>query len=364
MKLIHCADLHLDSQMNTHFGSEMSRIRRHELLHTFERMVDYAAESDVSGILIAGDMFDTENTTELTRNTVLSCITAHPDILFFYLKGNHDNNNFITNLNPIPENLKLFSDEWTSFSLGNVAITGIELSSHCKEDMYSSLTLEMNHFNIVMMHGQISEISGSDDGQTVILRELRNRNIDYLALGHIHTYKMEELDARGMYCYPGCLEGRGFDECGPHGFVILEIDETSHQLTTMFVPFAKRQLYTIEVDVTYCHTTQEILHQIADALLGTDCDGDSLLKIVLIGEMDVECEKDIAYLQRRFSAGYFFVKVVDETTLKIHIEDYLLEESLKGEFIRTVFNDTELSEQDKAVIIRYGLQALAGEEIQ
>ena len=78
--------------------------------------------------------------------------------------------------------------------------------------------------------------------------------------------------------------------------------------------------------------------------------------------MDVECEKDIAYLQRRFSAGYFFVKVVDETTLKIHIEDYLLEESLKGEFIRTVFNDTELSEQDKAVIIRYGLQALAGEE--
>ena len=187
MKLIHCADLHLDSQMNTHFGSEMSRIRRHELLHTFERMVDYAAESDVSGILIAGDMFDTENTTELTRNTVLSCITAHPDILFFYLKGNHDNNNFITNLNPIPENLKLFSDEWTSFSLGNVAITGIELSSHCKEDMYSSLTLEMNHFNIVMMHGQISEISGSDDGQTVILRELRNRNIDYLALGHIHT---------------------------------------------------------------------------------------------------------------------------------------------------------------------------------
>ena len=101
---------------------------------------------------------------------------------------------------------------------------------------------------------------------------------------------MEELDARGMYCYPGCLEGRGFDECGPHGFVILEIDETSHQLTTMFVPFAKRQLYTIEVDVTHCHTTQEILHQIADALLVTDCDDDSSLILVLLGEIDVECE--------------------------------------------------------------------------
>ena len=44
------------------------------------------------------------------------------------------------------------------------------------------------------------------------------------------------------------------------------------------------------------------------------------------------------------------------------MDDYLLDQSLKGEFIRTVFGDGTLSDEDKAVIVRYGLRALAGEE--
>ena len=59
------------------------------------------------------------------------------------------------------------------------------------------------------------------------------KNIDYLALGHIHKYKQAELDQRGVYCYSGCLEGRGFDECGEKGFVLLDIDEESLKLKTV-----------------------------------------------------------------------------------------------------------------------------------
>ena len=43
-----------------------------------------------------------------------------------------------------------------------------------------------------------------------------------------------------------------------------------------------------------------------------------------------------------------------------HLTDEL---SLKGEFIRTVMGRAELPEEDKATVIHYGLQALAGEEI-
>lgn len=54
---------------------------------------------------------------------------------------------------------------------------------------------------------------------------------------------MEKLDAR-TYCYAGCLEGRGFDECGEHGFVVPDIDEDTGTYTCEFVPFAPRKLYT------------------------------------------------------------------------------------------------------------------------
>jgi hypothetical protein len=56
--------------------------------------------------------------------------------------------------------------------------------------------------------------------------------------------------------------------------------------------------------------------------------------------------------------------VYDETTLKADISDYLLDESLKGEFVRQVMADDSLTEDDKKIVIRYGLQAISGEEVQ
>ena len=44
MKLIHCADLHLDSRMESGLSSEKAQERRLELLRTFTRMVEQAEE--------------------------------------------------------------------------------------------------------------------------------------------------------------------------------------------------------------------------------------------------------------------------------------------------------------------------------
>ena len=48
--------------------------------------------------------------------------------------------------------------------------------------------------------------------------------------------------------------------------------------------------------------------------------------------------------------------------MKIDPNDYKNDISLKGEFIRLVLNSNE-NEEDKASIIRAGIQALSGEEI-
>ena len=47
MKLIHCADLHLDSKMESNLGKEKAKERKGELLYTFERMINYAVENAV-----------------------------------------------------------------------------------------------------------------------------------------------------------------------------------------------------------------------------------------------------------------------------------------------------------------------------
>ena len=363
MKIIHCADIHLDSAMTTHFDLETARKRRGEILRTFERMVAYAAHEGVSAILIAGDMFDTPNTCELTRNTVMHCITSNPGIAFFYLKGNHDDNSFFDELESLgkkPGNLMLFEEKWGCYECGEVAIYGAQLPDEC-DDFYNALHPDADKINIVMLHGQIGEhVDSTEHG--IDLNKLRNRHIDYLALGHIHAADSGRLDDRGTYCYPGCLEGRGFDECGEHGFMLLDIDEESRIITRTFVPFAGRTIYSVMADVTGCTTTHEMIMTAAEALTEAGCNDHAIVRLVLIGELDAECEKDISYISASFAQKYYYFKTVDETHLRINIEDYLLDQSLKGEFIRTVFGESTLSDEDKATIVRYGLQALAGEE--
>jgi len=366
VKIIHCADLHLDSKMNANLDGEKARIRRNEILHTFERMVDYAAEHGVEAVLIAGDMFDTAKISKTTIHTVFGKITDHPQIHFYILKGNHDRDNFLSNLDEIPENLFLFGKKWQQYKEadGKIAVLGLELDKENKDSAYYSLVTDPDCFNIVMLHGQESEYKGKDKTEIVNLRALRGKGIHYLALGHIHAYKKETLDAGGIYCYPGCLEGRGFDECGDHGFVLLEIDENRKTFHHEFIPFAARTLHCEEVDVTGCNTSPDMAKCIAEQLAEKAYDRSCMLKIVLTGEVDVECEKNMEYLLTATMPNYFFVKIEDSTSLRVEEKDYLLDESLKGEFVRQVMQDDNIPEHEKEIVIRYGLLALAGEEVQ
>lgn len=366
MRIIHCADLHLDSRLNANLMGDKRRERKMELLHTFERMVEFAVQNRVRAILIAGDLFDTKNVTVTARNTVYEEIVNHPDIEFYYLKGNHDADTFLDALETVPENLKLFDDRWTSYGLGEdetVVITGAELDAGNSNTIYDELVLEPDKINIVMLHGQEAMYQSKDRAEVINLWALKNKGIDYLALGHVHGYKKKPLDQRGEYCYPGCLEGRGFDECGEHGFVVLDINEEEKTVESMFVPFAFRNLYTIHTDITGCMTTSQVRERIKITLDEAKIPATSLVKIVLIGNVDVECDKNINLLVKSFEQEYYFLKIYDESRLAVNYNAFRLDESLKGEFVRMVMASDEMDEELKAEVIRCGIQALAGEEI-
>ncbi len=367
MKLIHCADLHLDSSMTANLGSDKAKERKNELLLTFNRMIQYAKDANVAAILIAGDLFDKKKVAKTALAAVWKAIYENPGTEFFYLQGNHGVGGLLDGVEEIPENLKLFKETWSSYVLedkagGKVTVSAIELNEKNKIDAYESLVLNPEDFNIVMLHGQESEHSDKDKTEVVNIRALRNKGIDYLALGHIHSYKEERLDSRGIYCYPGCLEGRGFDECGEHGFVLLDIDAAGRSFTRTFVPIAGRKVYTLEIDVTGCDTVMDVLSRIETKLSNDRYSQSSLMKFVLTGEVNLECEIDISFLLKHFEDSFYFLKIYDETKPHVDYEAYALDISLKGEFVRTVMNDASISDGEKADIIRCGIRLLTGGE--
>lgn len=361
MKIIHCSDLHLDSKMKSNLDSMKAKERRDEILRTYQNMVEYASKNDVKIIIIAGDMFDKKNITVKAKNVVLDSICSHPEIDFIYLKGNHDEASFILDLEEIPSNLKLFTNTgWTSYRYGKVVISGIEFGEVSNYEIYSTLMLNKNDINIVTLHGQEVKYDQKDKAEIINIQSLKNKNIDYLALGHIHKFKQERIDNRGIYCYSGCLEGRGFDECGEKGFVLLDVDEEENKITSKFIPFAGRHLYEVSVDITDTLTTLDVEEKIDNSV--KDIEKEALIKIVLTGKVDINSERDINYLEKKYKNMFYFAKIYDETILKIDYMKYENDASLKGEFIRLVLKQ-DLPEEEKRKIITTGIKALTGEEV-
>ena len=362
MKIIHCSDLHLDSRMETNLDSEKARQRREELFASYEGMVDYAEKEGARAILIAGDMFDRAHLRRAVRNRVLEPMESHPDIDFFYLRGNHDNSDFLAGLDEeeIPANLKIFTDKgWRSYEYGDLVISGAELSAENVRSMPARLELDPGKINIVMLHGQTQDYQGTNPAEEVLLPAYRGKGIDYLALGHIHSFRQGRLDERGIYCYSGCLEGRGFDECGPRGFVLIEISDG--KLTSDFIPFARRQLHEIAVELAPEDSMLQVMSK-SDRALRNIPEKD-LVKLVFTGHISMDLELDTDRVLRRFVSRFFFIKAVDQTRTQIDFESYLNDRTIKGEFVR-LMRKSDLSEEDKERVTRLGMKALIGEELE
>ena len=57
MKILHCADLHLDSRLETNLKADKAKKRRNEILNKFAELVEYANEKN-AGIIALTDSPD------------------------------------------------------------------------------------------------------------------------------------------------------------------------------------------------------------------------------------------------------------------------------------------------------------------
>lgn len=357
MKIMHCADIHLDSKMESRLTPEQAAKRREEILLTFHDSLDYAEEHGVQVVLIAGDLFDKRHIRKSVKDKVTQDIISHREMQFYYLRGNHDITDFLDEMEELPKNLHLFSkDKWMSYSIPdeNIVITGRELDAKSSPDVMSEMVLDQSKVNIVMLHGMDSEYPSHDNSYVIDLNRLRGRYIDYLALGHIHSYRWERLDERGIICYPGCMEGRGFDECGRKGFVIIEIDSGGIK-THDFVSLARREIKEIKAEVEPSDDMNSIIAKIKSAVAGVP--EKDILRVVLTGRKDMDLEPDTEWIKHQTDKGFFYYTVLDESKTDINYEIFARDRSLKGTFVRTV-QGLDMDEEEKAKIIETGIRAI------
>ena len=67
--------------------------------------------------------------------------------------------------------------------------------------------------------------------RAMTLKDVEQSGADYLALGHVHAFGGVQQAGRTFWAYPGCPEGRGFDELGDKGFLTGTVEPGQVKLT-------------------------------------------------------------------------------------------------------------------------------------
>ena len=363
MKILQVSDLHIDSKMETNFSSTQAKERNNEILVTFEKLFDVLEKENYSAMLIVGDMFDTKKATSKSFSYIMELIRKHDKKLFFYVAGNHDSeSNLINDKENLPQNLIIFDSKFSKHSLSeNVIIGGIKITNSNCFTLEKEIDFDSNKINILLLHGALSKTTTKVDHENIYIGDLKNKNIDYLAIGHIHSYSSGKIDNRCTYAYSGCLEPRGFDEFGDKGYISILIDEENKKVVHEFIKFAKRKFHELNIDITNLKSSRQILDNIYEN--SNNISPDDIIKITLIGEYDEYLVKGIDLIESELNRKYYFAKISDKSKLKINIENYKDNFSLKGLFIKQVLESKKIPEQLKDEVIVTGIKALSGEEI-
>jgi DNA repair exonuclease SbcCD nuclease subunit len=360
VKILHAADLHMDSPFDGG-GAEQAILRRREQRGLLQKITELAKREGARLILLSGDLLDSASSYYETGEALVSAF-AQTDAQVFIAPGNHD---YYCEKSPyaqlkFPPNVHIFRTreiECVTIDALGCRVWGMGFDAPHLHPALTGFNIPDNGYtDIMVMHGD----TGGGDYNAVTESDIASSGLSYLALGHIHAFSGILRAGNTFYAYPGCPEGRGFDETGKKGVIVGNVDKTGCELR--FVPLGGREYRVIETDLT---GETDALYAVRAKTAGIP-DGD-ICRIVLTGEFDGRA--DVVSIEKQLRERFFSVTVLDRTRPVRDIWRSAGEETLRGVFLREMKSryDSGDEEAKRGVIlaVRYALAALEnGEEWQ
>lgn len=372
MKILHCADLHLDSPFQSG-STEKSEVRRRELRGTFSSLILYIKTERIPLVLLAGDLFDSAFVTKETAAFVIRELASVPDCRFVISPGNHDpyTPDSVYAKVDFPENVFLFREatlEKHSFPDLGVDVYGYAFTG-------SSLPLcpfagrmpeRTDRLNLLCAHGDVG--NPLSPYCPISEKDIAEAGFDYGAFGHVHTSEGLKKAGNSYYAYSGCLEGRDFGETGHKGALLLDITKERGLVTVKASPirFSGRRYEWFELDLTGLADEKEVQDRIRNLLTEKSLGSDTLLRLTLCGHVSPRLRLDTNALTTLLSPGLFYLEIQDHTLPLLDTEALENDPTVRGAFFAAMRplleNGTAEERATAAKALRVGLAALTGED--
>ncbi|GAB2464439.1 DNA repair exonuclease [Streptosporangium sandarakinum] len=232
MKLLHAADLHIDSPLrglSAYEGAPAEKLRTASRL-ALENLVDLAVSESVDAVLLAGDVYDgtwPDYQTGLFFAGQMSRL-GREGIQVYMVYGNHDAQNRMTKQLRLPSNVHLFDTSGPQTILDEARGLAVHGQGFARSDITDNLSLaypapRADLFNVGLLHTALTGREGHDRYAPCSVNDLAAKGYDYWALGHVHHREVVSEDP--WIVFPGNIQGRHARETGPKGCTLVTVDD-------------------------------------------------------------------------------------------------------------------------------------------
>ena len=334
MKLLHAADLHLDSPLSA--TPELRRIQ----LKLPGMLAALCRSEGCDAVLLSGDLFDGKWSRQ--SMDALTNALAEMAVPVFISPGNHD---FLSPESPYltekwPENVHIFTEDTvTSLVLPELDLRIYGAGYHsmdCGPLLEGFRAEGEERYHVAVIHGDPAHVDSPYCPVTAA--QVQESGLHYLALGHVH--KSGSFRAGETLCaWPGCPMGRGFDETGAKGVLIVTLEDLAQ---TRFVELEVPCFYDLEATAT----------ELAAVL--PPVGSDHYYRVTLTGEQQ---DEDIGPLLERFPN----LELCDRRTPPVDVWGNADADSLEGVFFRILREHED--EPVRELAARIARQLLDGREV-
>ena len=346
INILHTSDLHLDCRFSD-FSTEKSKIRRHELKLSFERIFDVLNDIDIA--LVCGDIIDNNNYLKGTIDFLIDTFKSHSDTMFFLCGGNHDsyNSKGIEDIKKAGlKNVVIFSSKAEYMEIDDLKVRVYGMSFGDKYH-YSSMidefeVIDDDYINILMLHGELISSQKDSKYNPILLEKIEKSGFDYVALGHTHDFSGVKKAGNTYYAYCGTHEGHGFDECGSKGVVHGKVGKQYADLN--FVKTCLREYTKVELDVTGLKTFEEICDKVISSVNSND-----IFSVCFSGILDKNIILDTQLLSNIVNC--FHIKFTDETRRDYNLDELAKARNFKGYIAKTVLKQLEIDDDSDVSVV-------------
>jgi DNA repair exonuclease SbcCD nuclease subunit len=334
---IHAADLHLDTPFEGvgAISEDAARKLRDASLSALDRLTDLAVRREAAFVLLAGDLYDGPERglrAEFRLRDAALRLERH-GIPLFAVFGNHDPLDGWGAIREWPANTVFFGSqrvESRPVEREGRRLATIHGISFPTRQVRDNLALKFHRgseegLHIGLLHANVGASSAEDSYAPCSIADLAAADMDYWALGHIHT-RSEFRAGRGWAVYPGNTQGRSFKpgELGPKGVTVVCVEDG---IRTEFEPVDSVRFDEFEADISSCGDIGALLDSLREGALRRSAEAggrEVLLRATLKGRGPLHAELRLAGKLRavldtlredgaRLSPQVFWVDLLDST---------------------------------------------------